>query len=56
MSLSGLGTDTKMTVTHSELEPGSDMDKGVRDGWPAVLSNLKSMVETGKTMSEEDWK
>ncbi len=54
--LVGLGPDTKLTVTHSELEPGSDMDAGVREGWSAVLSNLKSMLETGKAMSEEDWK
>lgn len=54
--LDALGPDTKLTVTHSELEPGSSMDKGVREGWSAVLSNLKSMVETGKAMSEDDWK
>ena len=54
--LVALGPDTKLTVTHSELEPGSSMDIGVREGWSAVLSNLKSMIETGKAMSEEDWK
>jgi len=53
--LASLGPDTKLTVTHSELEPGSPMDIGVREGWPAVLSNLKSILETGETLSEEQW-
>lgn len=53
--LVNLGPDTKLTVTHSELEPGSPMDIGVREGWPAVLSNLKSLLETGQTLSEEAW-
>ncbi|HEY9090811.1 SRPBCC family protein [Parasphingorhabdus sp.] len=53
--LVALGPDTKLTVVHSELEPGSEMDKGVRDGWPAVLSNLKSLLETGETLSDQLW-
>ncbi|ATW03991.1 SRPBCC family protein [Sphingorhabdus sp. YGSMI21] len=53
--LTPLGPDTKLTVTHSELEPGSRMDNGVRKGWPAVLSNLKSLLETGSVLSEELW-
>lgn len=53
--LTSLGSDTKLTVIHSELEPGSRMDIGVREGWPAVLSNLKSLLETGKTLSEDEW-
>ncbi|WP_178091066.1 SRPBCC domain-containing protein, partial [Pseudomonas sp. Kh13] len=24
----------KLTVTHDELEPGSGMDTGIRQGWP----------------------
>lgn len=50
-----LGPDTKLTVTHAELEPGSAMDAGVREGWPAVLSNLKTILETGTVLREEDW-
>lgn len=38
----------RLTVTHDELEPGSGMDKGVRHGWPIVLSSLKSLLETGE--------
>lgn len=53
--LTSRGPDTRLTVTHSELERGSNMDKGIRKGWPAVLSNLKSILETGTVMSEEIW-
>lgn len=53
--LDELGPDTRLSVTHSELEPGSTMDKGIREGWPAVLSNLKSLLETGEVLREEQW-
>jgi uncharacterized protein YndB with AHSA1/START domain/DNA-binding transcriptional ArsR family regulator len=43
----------KLTVTHDDFEPGSEMLKGVREGWIAILSNLKSLLETGWTVSEE---
>jgi len=39
----------KLTVTHSELEPNSDMLRGISKGWPVVLSALKSFLETGKS-------
>lgn len=38
----------RLTVTHDELEAGSGMDKGIRQGWPFVLSSLKSLLETGQ--------
>lgn len=38
----------RLTVTHDELEAGSGMDKGIRQGWPVVLSSLKSLLETGE--------
>lgn len=41
---------SKLTVTHSELEEGSKMLRGISDGWPIVLSSLKSFLETGKGM------
>lgn len=53
--LVALGPDTKLTLTHRELEPGSLMDMSVREGWPAVLSNLKSILECGQTLSEDEW-
>jgi uncharacterized protein YndB with AHSA1/START domain len=38
----------RLTVTHSELEPESGMLRGITEGWPLVLSALKSWIETGK--------
>jgi uncharacterized protein YndB with AHSA1/START domain len=40
----------RLTVTHEELEPGSDMLRGISGGWPRVLSSLKSFLETGKPL------
>ena len=37
----------RLTVTHDELEAGSGMERGIRQGWPVVLSSLKSFLETG---------
>jgi DNA-binding transcriptional ArsR family regulator/uncharacterized protein YndB with AHSA1/START domain len=44
----------KLTVTHEGL---SDEDlAGAAQGWPAVLANLKTLLETGRTMSQPPWK
>lgn len=40
----------KLTVTHDELERGSDMERGISEGWPRVLSSLKSFLETGRPL------
>jgi len=37
----------RLTVTHDELEAGSGMAKSIQQGWPIVLSSLKSLLETG---------
>ena len=39
-----------LTVTHDRLEPGSEMLQGITDGWPKVLSSLKSLLETGQPL------
>lgn len=41
----------RLTVTHEDLEPGSAMLDGITKGWPAVLSSLKSYLETGRPLS-----
>jgi uncharacterized protein YndB with AHSA1/START domain len=40
----------RLTVTHDELETGSDMEQGIMAGWPRVLSSLKSFLETGTAL------
>jgi len=37
----------RLTVTHDGFVPGSEMRRGVVGGWPGILSNLKSLLETG---------
>lgn len=38
----------RLTVTHDELD--EQMLAGVSGGWPAVLSNLKTLLETGRVL------
>jgi len=38
----------RLTVTHDRLEPGSEMLEGITEGWPEVLSSLKSLLEVGR--------
>ena len=37
----------KLTVVHDGFEPGSAVLEGVSGGWPAVISALKTLLETG---------
>jgi uncharacterized protein YndB with AHSA1/START domain len=37
----------RLTITHDQLAPGSDMQRGITAGWPRVVSSLKSLLETG---------
>jgi hypothetical protein len=38
----------RLTVSHDELGADSGMAKGIQQGWPIVLSSLKSLLETGQ--------
>ena len=40
----------RLTVTHAELEPDSEMLRGISHGWPRVLSSLKTLLETGRPL------
>jgi uncharacterized protein YndB with AHSA1/START domain len=44
------GEIVRLTVSHDELEAGGGMEKGIRRGWPLVLSSLKSFLETGRVI------
>lgn len=37
----------RLTVTHEDLEKDEPMLSGISNGWPRVLSNLKTLLETG---------
>jgi len=38
----------KLTVIHEIDRPNSPFIMAVSDGWPRILSNLKSLLETGE--------
>lgn len=45
------GEQVRLTVIHDGFVPGSEMLKGVSQGWPLILSSLKSLLETGQPLS-----
>jgi uncharacterized protein YndB with AHSA1/START domain len=42
--------NVRLTLTHEEYEPGSFVPDMVREGWSAILSSLKSFLETGRAL------
>ncbi|MFT3771133.1 MAG: SRPBCC family protein [Minicystis sp.] len=48
----------RLTVTHDEIEAGSPMLKVLSGGWSAILSSLKTLLETGQPlpMTTRRWK
>ena len=43
------GEMVKLTVTHEIDVPESKFLKAVSNGWPLILSSIKSLLETGKS-------
>jgi uncharacterized protein YndB with AHSA1/START domain len=53
MELEASGPVVKLTITHTiEREP-SKLISAVSGGWPKIVSNLKSLIETGATAMDE---
>jgi uncharacterized protein YndB with AHSA1/START domain len=44
------GDAVKLTVTHTMEREGSKFIGAVAGGWPQILSNLKSLLETGSVV------
>ena len=44
----------RLTVTHENLADQA-MLSGISHGWPAVLANLKSLLETGEVLPRAPW-
>jgi uncharacterized protein YndB with AHSA1/START domain len=44
------GKLVKLTLTHQGFRDGSKFFAGISRGWPAILSSLKSVLETGKPL------
>jgi uncharacterized protein YndB with AHSA1/START domain len=46
------GESVKLTVIHEMDRPGSKFVEMVSEGWPMILSSLKSLLETGEPLEE----
>jgi uncharacterized protein YndB with AHSA1/START domain len=46
------GESVKLTVIHESEIPGSKLIEAVSNGWPAILSSLKSLLETGESLEQ----
>ncbi|MEV4944844.1 SRPBCC family protein [Streptomyces sp. NPDC053755] len=46
------GDIVKLTVVHDDLEPDGMIRDLIGEGWPALLSSLKSLLETGEELPE----
>jgi uncharacterized protein YndB with AHSA1/START domain len=49
--IEAVGDMIRLTVTHDRLDAGSDMERKVSQGWPRVVSSLKSLLETGRPLN-----
>jgi uncharacterized protein YndB with AHSA1/START domain len=52
--LSPFKEQTRLTVIHDEFDDGSRIFEMISKGWPAVLSSMKSFLETGRGL-EPSW-
>jgi uncharacterized protein YndB with AHSA1/START domain/DNA-binding transcriptional ArsR family regulator len=48
------GEIVRLTVTHEDLADDAERDAAA-SGWAAVLSNLKSLIETGHVLPQAPW-
>jgi uncharacterized protein YndB with AHSA1/START domain len=44
------GKLVKLTLTHEDFADDSVILDGISKGWPAIMSSLKSMLETGEAL------
>ncbi|RDI69310.1 ArsR/SmtB family transcription factor [Nocardia pseudobrasiliensis] len=49
-----MGEIVKLTVVHDGFAPGSGVLLGISQGWPGILANLKTLLETGETLPEPE--
>jgi uncharacterized protein YndB with AHSA1/START domain len=52
--IASVGELAMLTVTHEIDREGSKLIEAVSGGWPAILSSLKTLLETGKAL--EGWR
>ncbi len=49
------GNSTMLKVTHSNFPADSRTRKSIQNGWPAILSGLKTVLEGGKAPEYANW-
>ena len=52
--LEPVGDSVRLTVTHEGLDPDGVVQSMIGNGWPLVLSRLKSLLETGEALPPTD--
>ena len=55
MELEPVGTAVKLSVTHTIERDPSQFIGAVSGGWPKVISNLKSLLETGSIALQDPY-
>jgi uncharacterized protein YndB with AHSA1/START domain len=55
MELEPSGTAVKLSITHTIERDPSQFIAAVSGGWPKIISNLKSLLETGSTVLQEPY-
>ena len=48
--LASVGSVVKLTVTHDDFDAESATFETTRHGWPAIISSLKSLLESGSPL------
>ncbi len=51
MDIETVGDLVRLTVVHDQFPAGSDMPKRIANGWPRVLSSMKSLLEMGRALN-----
>lgn len=49
------GGGVKLSLLHDEFPVGSKVIEGISNGWPKILANMKSLLETGEALFP-DWR
>ena len=55
MELEPFGKAVKLSITHTIDRDPSKLIEAVSGGWPKIISNLKSLLETGSIASEDPY-
>ncbi|MGA7307576.1 MAG: SRPBCC domain-containing protein, partial [Pseudolabrys sp.] len=55
MDLEQQRDQVKLTVTHDDFAPDSKVFVSISNGWPLVLSSLKSYLEVNRVVLHAPW-